>query len=189
LIIDTLASDPTLHLTYFYFDFRDAQKQTLLGLLASLVFQIATQSQECLEILKDVRAKHSSRLNPSEELLFDCLESMLRVSPRTAVVIDAIDECPRNTRDTDIFPFLQRLVKLGEHGFSLLLTSRPEHDIRAHMLNLATHTLDLHEAKERLGDLSRFITHELANSTYYGNWPVSMKLRAEEVLKQKANGM
>jgi hypothetical protein len=203
-VIDRLAaaSKPGSYVIYFYFDFKDERKQALSGLLSSLIIQLAAYSRPCFDILIDARARAqesrdiipnkslgNSHVHATDDILFDCLESMLLVSSDIFIILDALDECPEVTREIDTFPFLRKLVGLGVSGLRLLVTSRPERDIRRCMQTLTSHPLDLDKAHEQNGELSRFIYHELSSPDHYQNWPHKIKLQAERVLVEKARGM
>ncbi len=49
--VDGMRKAGLASLAYFYFDFRDTDKQHLRGLLSSLVFQLAAESDACYQIL------------------------------------------------------------------------------------------------------------------------------------------
>ncbi|KAI0030114.1 hypothetical protein K488DRAFT_72460 [Vararia minispora EC-137] len=189
-IIEALSSETEATVLYFYFDFKETKKQTIIGLLSSLVFQLGTLSPQCHNILRTTRKEHRSRLKPNKDILFSCLENMLRVSSKIFVVIDALDECPEpdRYRGNGLFPTLRRLRNLGIDGLHLLMTSRPEHDIKEFMSGLYTHSLDIHSASGHAGDLARYIDQELLHPSY-SKWPHHIKSLAKEILNSKANSM
>jgi hypothetical protein len=203
VVIDHL-SDSNLDslIVYFYFDFKDERKQTLLGLLSSLVFQLATRSRPCFDILIKARTSaqkvgeriaskiHAdARLHATDSVLLECLKSMLQASSRIFMILDALDECPRTTRRTDILPFLRKLVGFDVPGLHLLVSSRPEHDVLQCMNDLPSHPLDLDKAHEQNGELSRFISHELSSSENFADWPADVKLHARRILVERSRGM
>jgi hypothetical protein len=189
-IIDSLASNPDGSVAYFYCSFRDTRKQCLMGILSSLVSQLATRSEPCLAILRDLRSKHPSPLSPNEHLLGDCLTAMLRKLPCITLVIDALDECPERSRGGDILPFLRKLATLNISGLRVLVASRSEYNIRVYMDTHSTHSLDLGHVAERGDDLVRYIDRELSDRRY-GKWLANDELRsmARDVLIEKAGGM
>ncbi|KAI0026802.1 hypothetical protein K488DRAFT_75064 [Vararia minispora EC-137] len=137
-IIEALSSETEATVLYFYFDFKESKKQTVIGLLSSLVFRLATLSPQCHSILRTTHKEHCSHLKPNKDILFSCLENMLRVPSKTFIVIDALDECPEPDRYKGLFPILRRLHNLGINGLHLLMTSRPEHDIKQFMTSTST---------------------------------------------------
>jgi hypothetical protein len=203
-VIEKLQIDSVLGslVVYFYFDFKDERKQSLSGALSSLVFQLANRSHACFDILTAAYARaqktsgrmvHKSHtdahLHPTDDILLECLELMLHATSKTFMILDAFDECPEITRETDALPFLLNLVGLNIAGLRLLVTSRPERDILQCLKSISTHPLDLNKAHEKNGELSRYISHELSSPIHYKSWPHNVKLQAEKILVEKARGM
>jgi hypothetical protein len=202
-IIDRLVADSAEYLVaYFYFDFKDERKKSLSGLLSSLVFQLAAHSRPCFDILIRARARarmasdkspakshNDAHLHATDDTLLECLDSMLRASSKTFIVLDALDECPETTRETDVFPILLKLVGFDNAVLRLLVTSRPEREILQCMDKLSSHPLDLDKAHEHNGELARFISHEFSSPDHYKSWPRDIRLQAEAVLVKKARGM
>ncbi|KAI0029864.1 hypothetical protein K488DRAFT_72642 [Vararia minispora EC-137] len=54
-IIENVLSTPDLRIAYYYFDYRRPEMQTVTGLFASLLYQLATSSPSCHKILKQFR--------------------------------------------------------------------------------------------------------------------------------------
>jgi hypothetical protein len=130
-----------------------------------------------------------AHLHPTDEMLFECLESMLRASSELFIILDALDECPETTRASEVFPLINKPISLGIPGLHLLVTSRPECDIRRCMELLSTHFVDLSNTQEHKEDLECLISHEIFSSEYYAEWPLNFKSQAEKILVEKARGM
>ncbi|KAH9988803.1 hypothetical protein BJV74DRAFT_988000, partial [Russula compacta] len=65
-------------MSYFYFDFRDANKQKLHDLLPSLLSQLSASSGPRCDILSDLYSVHDSGAHkPSDEASTECLKEML----------------------------------------------------------------------------------------------------------------
>jgi hypothetical protein len=57
-------------IAYFYFDFRDVNKQHWRDLVPSLLIQLSAQSSPCCDILSRLRSKHDSGARqPSDDIL------------------------------------------------------------------------------------------------------------------------
>ena len=123
-------------MAYFYFDFRDVDKQNRRDLLPSLVTQLSNQSHRHCDILNDLYIKHKSGAQkPSEGELIQCLKDMLALPNQQPVyiIVDALDESP----DTSGLPsprervldLMKQLVELSSPNLHLCVTSRPEIDI------------------------------------------------------------
>ncbi|KAH9166455.1 hypothetical protein EDB89DRAFT_218772 [Lactarius sanguifluus] len=95
--IDSACKAGLASMAYYYFDFKDIEKQHLRGLLSSLVFQLSAKSDPCYQILSRLYSDHAGGTQePSEDALSQCLVEMLRVpgQPAMYIVVDALDECP-----------------------------------------------------------------------------------------------
>jgi hypothetical protein len=189
LIIDKLRADPKVALAYFYFDFRDSAKQTIRGLLCSLVFQIATSSKECFEYLKEERSKPTGLSHPTDKQLFGMLSKLLHISGSTTLIIDALDECPVSERE-ELFRCLKDLYDLNLGNLRLLVTTRPEIEIREYMEHFARtcSSLNFHNANPHKDDLARYISTRLSDLKSY-KWGEAIRAKAEQLLNKKANGM
>ena len=95
--IEAMCEAGNASMAYFYFDFRDANKQDLCDLLSSLLTQLSAGSGPCYDILSDLYLAHGGGRNrPSDSTLVECLKKMLILSHQcpTYLIIDAIDESP-----------------------------------------------------------------------------------------------
>src|SRR6266852_4641665 len=81
---------------YFYFDFRDINKQHWRDLVLSLLIQLSTQSSPCCDILSRLHSGHDGGAQqPNDEALKRCLLEMLTPRDRHPIylIMDALDEC------------------------------------------------------------------------------------------------
>ncbi|KAH9026018.1 hypothetical protein EDB84DRAFT_1579912 [Lactarius hengduanensis] len=112
-------------MAYFYFDFRDLNKQTCRDLLLSLVFQLPTRSSSYCDILHRIYKTHESGTRqPSDETLKECLKEMLTLPGHGPifVILDALDECPDSSgipspRD-EVLQLVKELVDLDQHDYT-----------------------------------------------------------------------
>ena len=86
-------------LAYFYFDFRDEQKQNVRDVVTSLLVQLSAYSKPCCGILYrlySTQGKGMQHRQPSARNLIDCLKEMLVAVAQHPIFIfmDALDECP-----------------------------------------------------------------------------------------------
>src|SRR6202789_426566 len=84
-------------MAYFYFDFRDVDKQKLSNLLPSLLVQLSAQSDPCCDKLSQLYSAHDSGVQrPSDHAMAECLKQMLALEGQgpTYIFLDALDECP-----------------------------------------------------------------------------------------------
>jgi len=85
---------------YHYFDFKDASKRHVRGLLASLLSQLSDDSDACQDIPHELfKMCRDGSERPSDAALVKCLGTMLEHSGKPIFIItDALDECPSTTR-------------------------------------------------------------------------------------------
>ena len=185
-------------MAYFYFDFRDLNKQTCHDLLCSLVSQLSTRSSLCCDILHRVYNAHDNGTRqPSDDSLKECLKAMLRLLTQgpTFIVLDALDECPDSfafpsPRD-EVLQLVKELVDLHLQELHICATSRPEVDIRAVLEPLAFHSVSLHDESGQKADIADYI-RTIVNSTPSAamrRWRAEDKNLVIETLTDRADGM
>ena len=84
-------------MAYFYFDFRDLDKQHRRNLPPSLLVQLSSQSRPCCDIFSRLySACHNGAQKPSDEVMIQCLKDMLVITGLQPIyiIIDALGECP-----------------------------------------------------------------------------------------------
>ena len=114
---------------YYYFDFKDATKRDVRGLLTSLVLQLADYSDPCWYLLSELhKTCRDGSEQPSEAALVQCLNSMLDFPGQipTYIIIDALDECPNNIATPSpcekALNFVENLVR-SNHSNLFICTS------------------------------------------------------------------
>jgi hypothetical protein len=185
-------------MVYFYFDFRDLNKQTCHDLLRSLVFQLSTCSSSCCGILHRVYKAHKDGTQqPSDDSLKECLKEMLRLEGQGPIyiILDALDECPDSSgipspRD-EVLRLVEELVNLRLHGLYICATSRPEVDIRAVLEPLACCSVSLHDESGQKADIDDYVRNivNLSPSAAMRRWRAEDKKLVIETLTERADGM
>ncbi|KAF8261451.1 hypothetical protein EI94DRAFT_798460 [Lactarius quietus] len=183
-------------MAYFYFDFRDAEKQNLRGLLSSLVFQLSAKSDPCYQILSRLYSEHAGGTEePSEDVLSECLVEMLEVpgQPAMYILIDALDECPNisgmPTAREQVLTFLEHLVELNIPNLHICASSRPEIDIRNTLEPLAPLRMSLHDETGQKEDISSYIKAVVHADQRMRRWRNGDKQLVIDTLSDKADGM
>ncbi|KAH9164951.1 hypothetical protein EDB89DRAFT_2077428 [Lactarius sanguifluus] len=159
-------------MAYFYFDFRDLNKQSCCDLLLSLVSQFSTSSILCWGILNRVYISHKNGAHqPSDDTLKECLKEMLRLPEQESIfiVLDALDECPDSSgmpshRD-EVLQLVKELIDLDLQGRHICVTSRPEVDIRAVLDPLASHSVSLHNQSGQRLDIANYVRNVVNSSS------------------------
>ena len=185
-------------MAYFYFDFKDLNKQSCHDLLRSLVSQLSTRSSRCCDILHCVYKTHEDGTRqPSDDTLKECLKEMLRLPEQGPIfiVLDALDECPDSSgfpspRD-EVLQLIKELVDLRLHDLHVCATSRPEVDIRAVLEPLALHSVSLHDESGQKTDIANYVRNVVNSSpsTAMRRWRDDDKNLVIETLTQRADGM
>ena len=185
-------------MAYFYFDFKDLNKQTCHDLLRSLVFQLSTHSSSCCHILHRVYKTHKDGTQqPSDDTLKECLKEMLRLLAQAPIfiILDALDESPNSSGlpspRNEVLQLVKDLVDLCLHGLYICTTSRPEVDIRAVLKPLAFRSVSLHDEggqKADIADYVRSVVNSSPSAAMRG-WRAHDKNLVIETLTERADGM
>ena len=185
-------------MAYFYFDFRDVNKQGLRDLVLSLLTQLSAPSGPRCDILSDLYLAHDQgKKQPSDSALAECLKQMLAHSDQlpTYLIIDALDESPNTSgipspRERAL-QLLKELVDLRLPNLHICVTSRPEIDIRDVLEPLTSSRVSLHDQSGQKQDIVDYVK----SVVYSNSEPIMRRWRAEdkelviEVLSERADGM
>jgi hypothetical protein len=180
----------------FYFDFRDSSKQDVRGALSSLLTQLSAQSDVCCDILERLYKAHDTgSKEPSEDALRECLKSMLTLQDQGPMVFvfDAIDECPNSTGTPspreNVLDLIEWLSELQHSHLSICVTSRPETDIEAVLLPLASYTVSLHAENGQKEDIANYIKWFINSDPKVRKWRKEDKELVLKGLLERASGM
>jgi hypothetical protein len=183
-------------MTYFYFDFRDANKQGLRDLVCSLLIQLSAQSARHCDILSNLYSAHDEgKSQPSDSDLAKCLKEMVTVPNQhpTYLIVDALDESP-NTPGSPrerVLQLVRELVEICVPNLRICVTSRPEIDIRKVLEPLTSRRVSLHDQsgqKEDIADYVRSIVYSNSEQ-FMGRWRSEDKELVVKTLSERANGM
>ncbi len=183
---------------YFYFDFRDQDKQHRRNLLPSLLLQLSVQSPPCCDILSCLYSAHDNgEQKPSDSVMIRCLKDMLTITNLQPVyiILDALDECPNwpgipSPRE-QVLALVKELVELHLPYLHICVTSRPEFDIRATLTPLAHHRVSLHDESGQKKDIVDYVNSVVYSDseTMMKRWREDEKKMVIETLSEKADGM
>ena len=185
-------------MAYFYFDFRDNNKQNLLNALPSLLTQLSARSVHCCDILSCVYKAHDDgALKPSTSTMVACLKEMLALPDQGPVyiILDAIDECPNTfgipSPRKQVLDFLKDLVGLRLPNLRICVTSRPEIDIRAVLEPLAFRPISIHDQSGQKQDIEDYVRSVVyaESDTAMRRWRDKDKELVVETLTERADGM
>ena len=183
---------------YFYFDFRDANKQGLRDLVSSLLIQLSACSGRRCDILLDLYSAHDEGNNqPSDTTLTKCLKKMLTLpdQPPIYLIIDALDESPNtlgipSPRET-VLQLLEDLVNLSLTNLHICVTSRPEIDIRNVLEPLTFRRVSLHDQSGQGKDIADYVRSVVYSRSeqIMRRWKTEDKELVIETLSERADGM
>jgi hypothetical protein len=185
-------------MAYFYFDFRDIDKQHWRHLITSLLTQLSSYSGPRCDVLSRLYSNHDDGAQqPSDDTLTRCLKEMLTLpdQPPIYLIIDALDECPNTSgipshRDR-VLRLVKELIDLHLPHLHICITSRPEVDIREVLEALTSRRVSLHDQSGQKKDIEDYV-----KSVVYSDLePIMRRWRKEdkdmviETLSKLANGM
>jgi hypothetical protein len=185
-------------MAYFYFDFRNANKQGLHDLLPSLLTQLSARSSLRCDILSKLYSDHDNgKEQPSDGDLTRCLKDMLALPDPSPIylIIDALDESPNTSGIPSargrVLHLLKELVDLRLPNVHVCVTSRPEIDIQDVISPLTSLRVSLHDETGQKNDIADYVR----SIVYSNSEPIIRRWKKEdkdfvvEVLSEKADGM
>jgi hypothetical protein len=198
--VQTLCKAGLGSIAYFYFDFRDLDKQNRRDLLSSLLIQLSAQSSPRCDILHRLYMEHEKGTQkPTDAALTQCLKDMLTISGQLPIyiILDALDECPNSygvpSPRAQVLILVKQLIDLQLPHLHICITSRPEFDIRATLGPLAlTNSVSLHDEsgqKEDIVDYVKSVVYSESVESMMKRWREADKKMVVETLSEKADGM
>jgi hypothetical protein len=185
-------------IAYFYFDFRDINKQHWRDLVLSLLTQLSTQSSSCCDILSRPYSGHGNGAQqPSDEALKRCLIEVLTVRDGHPIylIMDALDECPDTSEVPSprnrILQLLKELADLHLPNVHICVTSRPEFDIGNFLEPLTSLRVSLHDQSGQKQDIADYVRSIVYSDSepYMRRWRKEDKEHVIETLSERADGM
>ncbi|UNI22934.1 hypothetical protein JDV02_008778 [Purpureocillium takamizusanense] len=183
-------SRKSVGMAFYFFSFADPDKQTVSGMLRSLVLQLTNQQDSTL--LEQLYANHRDAVPPNEALL-TCLKGLVRSFEDVYIFLDALDECPhdyRHPRDSQRDELLEAITAMREWGVSglhLLATSRDSAEIREVLGPMVNEGVSMKNPSVDK-DIGRFIEMQLCQRRRLRKWTEHHELIKSE-LTQRAQGV
>ncbi|KAF8497783.1 hypothetical protein F5888DRAFT_1906567 [Russula emetica] len=196
--VKTMCDAGHASIAYFYFDFRDINKQHWRDLVPSLLTQLSSRSGPRCDILSRHYSDHDDGAQqPNDDTLTQCLKGMLELPDQrpTYLIIDALDECSNvsgiPTSRKRVLQLVKELVDLHIPNLHICVTSRPEVDIRDVLEPLTSRRVSLHDQSGQKKDIEDYV-----RSVVYSNsepimrrWKKEDKELVIETLSERADGM
>ena len=190
-------SKPAL-VAYYYFDFKDAAKRDVRGLITSLLLQLASDSDHCCDLLSQLhKTCRRGSEQPGGAALVRCLKNMLDLPGQVPIyiIVDALDECPNNTQTPSprekVLDFVEDLIESNHPNLFICITSRPEQDITT-ILNPLTppsRRVSLHEEVGQRRDIDSYVHSFVQSDRAMRRWRGEERELVIKVLSERADGM
>jgi hypothetical protein len=185
-------------MAYFYFDFRDIDKQHWRHLISSLLTQLSSHSGPRCDILSDLYSKHDGGAQqPSDDTLKSCLKEMLMIPDQRPIylIIDALDECSNTSgippSRNRVLQLVKELIDLHLPNLHICVTSRPEVDIREVLEPLTPRRVSLHDQSGQKKDIEDYVRSVVYSDSevVMRRWRKEDKDLVIETLSERADGM
>jgi hypothetical protein len=193
--IDITCKTELATIAYFYFDFRNINKQRRRDFVSSCLTQLSAQSIRYRDIVHRLYLAHySGRQPPSDGVLTECLKDILLLpsSDPLFIVMDAIDECPNSSGvpspREQIMGLVEELVNLRLPNLRLCVTSRAETDIRVAFEPLSSFRVSLHGENGQKEDIANYIRTFVRSDRRMRKWREEDKELVIRELTEKADG-
>jgi hypothetical protein len=144
-------------LVYFYFPFRDAEKQEIGNLLRSILGQLVRTSGP-RGVAKALYENYQHNQPPTDQLM-PAAKSMQSDAGEVYILMDALDECPeKNGERSELFAMLQDILEWKKQNVHILVVSRKENDLNETLEPLRTmpHLLESRIIDEDTEKFSKF---------------------------------
>lgn len=159
------------HITLdFFFDFSDTMKQTVDGMLRSLIFQLYKLGIDSSKELDGLFQSHrDGRDQPATKTLLGCLRTMMRVPRKIFLVLDALDE---STTRVELLKWIKDVISTHElDHVRLIATGRPEAEFQREIPLLIGKDNCLLLDKDAINtDIRSYVMARLEQSPEFAKW-------------------
>jgi hypothetical protein len=196
--IEAMCKAGQASMAYFYFDFRDTNKQGLHDLVSSLLTQLSACSDPRCDILLNLYLAHDEgKKQPSDSILAECLKKMLTLPDQGPIylIVDALDESPNSSGIPSprelVLQLLKELVNLSLPNLHICVTSRPEIDIRNVLEPLTSRRVSIHDQSGQKKDIADYVRSVVYSDSeqIMRRWRMEDKELVIKTLSERADGM
>lgn len=183
-IISHYESDPTVAVTYLYFDFNWLDQRQTVKLICPLISQLPGQCGYLPESLQPACFKSQKRQTQltSKDLTVFSRQILKDLTGHN--LLDALDEC---TDQEDLLKFIKALLDWNDDNLHTLATIRIENDIATSLELFITCQLYIETALVD-ADIRVDILERLSSNTRLNKWPVYVQKEIEDTLVRVAEG-
>lgn len=179
-------SNPYIGIAFFYFTFNDESKQDESAMLRALLLQLSGQLQDGHLDLTRLHDSYKTGTPPSP-VLTDYLQRLIQRFHHVYIVLDALDESPRNGAREHVLNTLETMQKWSLRGLHLLVTSRDEPDIRGSLNPPLIQQVKM-ENDGINQDITNFISGRLDEDRRLRKWS-PYRYKIQETLARRAQGV
>ena len=179
-------SDPRIGIAFFYFTFNDMSKQDVSGMLRALLLQLSNQLDDGHVDLTSLHSRYRDGVPPVPELM-GSLRQLVQRFQDVYVIVDALDESPRNEGREQVLDALADFRNWSLRHLHVLVTSRDELDIREHLDPSPFEDVTMKNSGVE-EDIGSFIAGHLAHSRALRKW-FSYHSRIKDALTAGAKGV
>lgn len=190
MVIDHLqhryASQGSIGITYFFFDYKN-QQPTMFEIYSALLRQLIRRQSSLPEGVLSMHKKYvQNGETPSLSQMLRELTTALVACSKAFIVIDALDECPIHDGKRSVrHSVLRDLLSLCEkHQVNLLATSRPDREISA-----CFGTGKSIEIRASLDDIKRYVDMRMGELEALIQRKPDLEHRIGSEIPKAANGM
>jgi ankyrin repeat domain-containing protein 50 len=183
-------SNPRIGIAFFFFTFNDDSKQDASAMLRALVLQLSSQLNDNHVLLSRLYDRYCNATPPDQDLE-DCMHQLVRAFEHVYIILDALDESPRDKHRWGVLKALVIIREWLEPGLHLLVTSRDETDIRDVLRDELYASLDEIVSMKNdsvHSDIASFVSCYLKESRGLQRWE-KYHDQIEKALTERANGV
>jgi len=181
---------PGFALAYFYFDFNDTGKQKVSNLVSSLIAQLCNKVVDLPGQLKELYKRcNNGQQQAAVRELSATLSLIVRDFEDVFIVIDALDECPKDGERGELLTLIEEIHARQLSRIHLLVTSRPETDIKEMLMSWVGSWAIPLQGFQVDSDINLHVRSQLSADPKLKKWPDKVKAEVEEALTAGAKGM
>ena len=141
-------------------------------MLRALVLQLSSQLNDNHALLSGLHDRYRNA-TPHDQDLKDCIHQLVQAFEQIYIILDALDESPRNEYRRDVLNAIAIMRQWSEPSLHLLVTSRDETDIRDALrddLDVLPKEIVSMKNDSVDSDIASFVSSYLKNSRRLRRW-------------------
>lgn len=170
-------------MAFFYCDYKDPQTHDPIAIFGELAKQLAVQNEPCLQELEHFYIAHLGKdglersTTPAE--LCDLIQLLAAHFDESMIIVDGLDEI--SSGRSDVTRLLSELS--NTRGIKLILSSRPEVDIKRHLALFTPISIAACSA-----DLQLYVASEIEKRISNGRLTIGDPSLKEEIMQTLVGG-